>query len=192
MTKLTILAGRLKHVLLWSVAISYLFFSPSLYYQLFPREGKPVEILKSPPEVTGQITYNVEGLWYWSNNIVVYEENETYALAGWAFINTGPDTQQTDFERFIVLHDDAQAILFPVRDDPRRDVQKAFKDLGLSDLTSAGFNAVMSRNALPVGEYGVGLLFKNKQSGSVYYVESTKLIERTPNHLEFRSEEPSE
>jgi hypothetical protein len=181
-------AGILRHILLWSVAAIYLFFGPSLYYQLFPREGKPVEVWDEQPPKTGRIRYNLESCKFWSNNLATYTEGETYALWGWAFLNLGPDTLQANYDRFAIVYDDTHSYVFPMKVYPRPGVQDHFKDLGLTDLASSGFYAVISRNALGVGEYGIGLLFKNKQDGTSYYVKTDQLLVRTPNHLSLEAD----
>jgi hypothetical protein len=183
MTKFTISASKISHLVLWSLAISYLLFSPSLYYHLFPQEGKPIEVWKQQPNKAGKIRYNVEATKFWSSNTVTYTETETYTLWGWAFLNMGPNTLQADFDRFVIIYDAANSYFFPMQPYRQPGVQKRFKELGLKDLVSSGFYSVISRNALDVGEYGIGLLFKHKQDGSMYYVRTNKILVRSPNHL---------
>ena len=146
-----------------------------------------MEVWSQQPEKKGKIRYNIEGCKFWSNNMASYEEGETYALWGWAFLEKGPSIRQADFDRFVIIYDDTNAYVFPMRVYPRPGVQEAFKDLGLSDLTSSGFYSVISRNALDTGEYGIGLLFRHKQDGSSYYVRTDKILVRSPNHLSVES-----
>jgi len=183
MTNVLTLAGKFRHILLWSIAALYLFFSPSLYYHFFPQEGKPLEVRQEHPKERGKIRYNVEACKFWSKNTASYVEGETYALWGWAFLEMGPDTLQADFDRFVVVYNDDNTYLFPVKIYRRPGVQDAFKDLGLSDLSSAGFYSVISRNALEAGEYRIGLLFKHKTQDTNYYVRTNKILLRSPNHL---------
>ena len=183
MKRITTYIGSLRHILLWSIAVLYLLFSPSLSYHLFSWEGKPLEVWKRQPEKTGGIRYNVEDLKYWSKNMASYQEGETYALWGWAFLDIDPKTLQADLDRFVVIYNDANAYVFPMQVYRRPGVQDTFKDLGLSDLTSSGFYAVISRNALTVGEYGISLLFKHKQDGTIHYIQTNKILVRSPNHL---------
>jgi hypothetical protein len=183
MTTFVTRVSKFSQILLWSIAGLYLLFSPSLYYRLFPREGKPLEIWAAPPKEKGQIRYSIGDCKFWSDNRVSFEEGETYALWGWAFINRGPETVQADFDRFVVLYDSANAYVFPMQVYRRPAIQDHFKDLGFSDLASAGFYSVISRNALDVGEYRIGLLFKHRQNGTNYYVETDKILVRSPNHL---------
>jgi hypothetical protein len=187
MTKLTISNSQTRHILLWSMAILYLLVSPPLYYHAFVREGKPVEVWKQQPKEAGKIRYNVENCRFWANNTISYTEGETYALWGWAFLNKGPSTRQADFDRFVVIYDDTNSYVFPMQNRRRPGVQKVFSELGLKDLTSSGFSSVISRNALGVGKYGIGLLFKHKQDGSMYYVQTNKILVRSPNHLSLES-----
>jgi len=183
MTRFAIPASKLGHIMLWLIAALYLLVSPSIYYHLFPQEGKPLEVWKQQPKEKGNIRYNVEDCKFWSEDRVSYEEGETYALWGWAFLDTGPGTMQTDFDRFVVLYDDVNAYVFPMQDYRRPGVQDRFKDLGLGDLTYSGFYSVISRNALAVGKYGIGLLFKHKQDGTSHYIQTSKMLVRSPNHL---------
>ena len=184
MPKSTFPIGKIKHIFLWSTAILYLLFSPSLYYHLSPlQEGKPLEVWKEQPETTGNIRYHVEECKFWFQNMPSSSERETYALWGWAFLNLGTNTLQTDFDRFVIIYDESHSYVFPVRRVPRSDVQDKFKDLNLIDLQSSGFSSVISRNALAIGEYGIGLLFKHKQDGSSYYTPTNTILVRSPNHL---------
>lgn len=183
MKKITTYIGRLRHILLGSIAVLYLLFSPSLSYHLFSQEGKPLEVWKQQPKETGVIRYNVEDLKYWSKNMAVYEEGETYALWGWAFLDIEPNILLADFDRFVIVYNHADAYVFPMQVYLRPGVQETFADLGLSDLTSSGFYAVISRNALTVGKYGIGLLFKHKQDGTIRYIQTDKILVRSPNHL---------
>lgn len=183
MTKVVTQTGKLRHILLWSIAALYLLFSPALYYHLFPQEGKPIEVRKQQPEETGGIRYGVDDCKYWSKGRASHTEGETYALWGWAFPNMGLDVSEANFERFIVIYDPANAYIFPMQAYQRPDVQEAFKDLGVTDLASSGFYAVISRNALEVGEYGIGILFKHKQEDISHYIQTDKILVRSPNHL---------
>lgn len=184
MKKLITLASKFKHhILLWLIAALYFLFSPSLHYHVFVREGKPIEVWQQQPKEGGRIRYNIEPTKFWSNNKIIYVEGETYALWGWAFLNQGPNTLQSDFDRFVLISDDAHSYVFPVQVYRRPDVRDHFKDLGLSDLISSGFYSVISRNALAVGKYGIGLLFKHKQDGTSHYIQTDTLLVRSPNHL---------
>ena len=183
MTGFAIRASKLSHIMLWSIAVLYLLFSPSLYYRFFPQEGKPLEVWKEQPKERGAIRFNVEACKFWSKNMASYVEGETYALWGWAFLNLGPNTLQADFDRFAVIYNDANVYVFPMKIFRRPGIQDKFKDLGISDLSSSGFYAVISRNALDMGEYGIGLLFKHKNNGKSYYVQTNKILRRSPNHL---------
>ena len=188
MTKVIIPTAKLRHILLWLIATLYLLFSPSFYYRWFPQEGnlqegKPLEVLKQQPERTGGIRYNVEDCKYWSTHREGDAEGETYALWGWAFLNIGPNILQADFERFVIIYSTENAYVFPMEIYERPDVQRASNDLGLTDLSSSGFYSLISRNALAIGEYGIGLLFKDKQNGTSHYVQTNKILVRSPNRL---------
>jgi hypothetical protein len=178
MTTYTLPPSKISHLLLWSTAILYLLFSPSLKYHLFAQqEGKPLEVLNAPPEENGKIKYSLR------KNLAAYKDDETYIFQGWAFINEGPDARQAGYDRFVVIYNESNAYLFPTKIDLRPEVQKAFQDLGLSDLKFSGFYAVISRNALPVGEYKIGLLFRSKENTTSYYKTTNRILDRTPNHL---------
>lgn len=174
-------ASKVSHIVLWSIAILYLLFSPSLNYHLFTKqEGKPVEVLKVPPKERGKIRYQLE------KNLVAYEnyeDAETYALKGWAFVIADPHTQQAEYDRFIVVYNESNAYLFLMKVDLRPRVQEVFKNLGLNDLKSSGFEAVISRNALRVGEYKIGLLFRSKEKAISYYKTTNRMLKCTPNYL---------
>lgn len=176
-------------ILLWIIAVFYLLLCPYFSYQFFVQEGKPFEVWEHPPEETGGIRYNIEDIKYWKKNMEVYEEGETYALWGWAFLDISKKVELDDFDRFIVLTNHVNSYVFTTEVFLRPGVQDVFNDLGLDDLTSSGIFAFISRNALPAGTYSVGLLFKQKQDGERYYIMSSKELVRTPNHLKLVTKE---
>lgn len=181
-----LLTGRkfVFHTVLWVLAGLWLLFSPYWRYKFFVQEGKPVVVLEQPPEETGGIRHSIGNLVYWSEGAESHEEGETYSLWGWAFTDVDRGVAQTAFYRFVVLTNQGKAYFYSMEVFDRPDVQEAFKELGFSDLTPSGFYAVISRNSLPVGEYKVGLYLKSLQDTSLnYFVETDKLLVRTPNHL---------
>lgn len=175
--------GRSKHFLLWLVAILYLLFSPSLFYHFFSQEGKPDEVKSIPPREVGKIRFNIENISYWSDNMVVYQRSETYALGGWAFVDTDPLTKQSDFNRFVVIYNDSKAYLFPIQTYMRPDVESYFKNSSQRELIQSGFTAVISKNALATGNYKIGLLFEHKKGNASYYIEADRVLVRKPNRL---------
>ena len=169
------------YILFWTIALLYLYISPSLYHNLIIREGKPIEVCQQEPKKTGGIKYNLEDFIDWSRKI--YNEVETYALWGWAFLDIGQKIALTDFDRYVVLTDNQGcSYLFSTQIYLRPDVTNYFTELGL-DLISSGFYAVIAKNALPPGSYNIGILFEHKQNGSAYYITTNENIVRTPNHL---------
>jgi len=181
--------GSYWHVLLWSIAVLHLLLGPFFSYHFFVEDGKPLEVWHQMPEETGGIRYNVEDLKFWAEDMEVYEECETYALWGWAFLDLDRKVDLTDFDRFVVLSDNTRSYVFSTQIYPRPGVKEAFYDLGLDGLISAGFYAVISRNALPPGTYSVGLMFRQGRSGQQYYIETNKVLVRTPNHLKMNLRE---
>jgi len=178
------------HVLPWSIAVLHFLLSPQFSYHFFVQDGKPFEVRQQLPKETGGIRYNIEGLKYWAEGMEVYEEGETYALLGWAFLDIDQTLVMTDFDRFVILSNHSgSTYVFSTTVYPRPDVQNAFNDLNLEGLVSAGFYAVISRNALPWGTYSVGLLFTQEHSGRQFYIETNKALVRTPNHLKLRLRE---
>jgi len=179
--------GKPLHILFWSTALLYLLLSPSFNFHFLVQEGKPLEVCKQEPTNTGGIRYNIEDLKYWSKNLSVYSEGETYALWGWAFLDIGQKIALTDFDRYVVLTDNQGcSYLFSTQIYPRPGANDFFKELVQElelDLTSSGFYAVMVKNALPPGSYNIGILFEHKQNGSAYYITTNENIVRTPNHL---------
>jgi len=176
------------HFLLWSFAVLYLLSGPSLYNHFFVQEGKPLELIELPAQETGGIRYNIEAIKFWSENMQVHEEVETYALWGWAFLNTGQQVLLQDFDRYFIISNSKDTYVFPTQVYPRPGVQDVFKDLGLEDLSSSGIYAVISRNAVPVGRYSIGLMFEQKHDGEQYFVVIGKELVRTPNHLKLEDQ----
>lgn len=172
-----------SHILLWSIAVLYLLSSPSLSYHFLVQEGKPLSLDNLPSQETGGIRYNIESVKFWSENMQVHYEMETYALWGWAFLDIGKPVLLKDFDRYFLISNQEKMYVFSTQVFPRPGVQDVFKDLGQEDLSSAGIYAVISRNAIPVGRYSVGLLFEHKYDSEKYFVTIDKELVRTPNHL---------
>jgi len=168
---------------LWSAVVAYLVFGPKLHYILFETDGKPYEINVTIPEHSKVIRYNIEDLKYWEGDIQVYEEGDTYALWGWAFPEIGIDTDLANYQRFFVIRNARREFLFSTKVYSRPGVKDVFSDRQIKNLQMAGLYSVISKNALPLGVYHVGILAICENSGESYYTESNKLLIRTPNHL---------
>jgi len=113
---------------------------------------------------------------------VINEQAGVYNFWGWAFLTTDKSLPASDYERQLVLVSPTGNYVFAAEAVERTDVQKYFNDLGV-DVTMSGVSALINRNALELGIYGIGLIFKNPVSGVSYYISTGRCLTRTPNTL---------
>ncbi len=167
------------HILIIAILVLFVVFAPAIYNRLFPsQEGNPTPPLLPPS--TSQAKFAIERL-------SVTEENR-YNLEGWAFLTVDKSVPADEYERQIVLVSDQSNIFFTAVAMERLDVQIEFGSLGI-DVTRSGFMAALSLDSVQEGMYKVGIYFRDPESGIVYYVQTDKCIERTPNYLELKNEE---
>ena len=89
----------------------------------------------------------------------VEEKEESYQLAGWAFISG----LSTDFsEASVVLKSDDAQYIFETIQTSRPDVQEHFKYP--YDLEMAGFSLKFKKKSLPSGKYEVCVILQNKKT----------------------------
>jgi hypothetical protein len=128
------------------------------------------------PQVTDQISYAVDRI-----DTIVFRGQNLYNLSGWAFMRGEPD--QAAYERLIVLQSENRVYFFSSVNNARPDVQAEFTDLHL-DLINTGFSAYISKDMVEPGTYQIGILFKDRANGTIYYVVTNKSVIRTSNKLQ--------
>jgi hypothetical protein len=165
----------MAHIIIWALIFSFIALAPSLYPKIFLTKGKPVMLQQVLPESTDQIYYNIENLVSKPSDGI-----ELHFLNGWAFNQLESD--QSPYDRWIVLRSNTKILYFPVKSVDRADVQKAFAELEL-DLIKSGFSATLSKYFIPRGTYKIGILFKHRITGATYYTDTPRILTRTPNQL---------
>jgi hypothetical protein len=161
------------HILIWAAMLTYAAIAPKLYVQFFLKEGKPAQFDFSIPQPTDQISFAVDRL-------ELTKEPALFNLWGWSFFRG--DTNQAAYERWIVLQSKENTYFYRSESFERSELQSAFEDVNI-DLTNAGYNTYISKDAIARGEYQIGILFKHKSSNLTYYVVTDKMIVRTPNQI---------
>lgn len=166
------------HLLIWGAMFFYLLVARSLYTQFFLENGKPVRVETSPPREEPQIRLTVDSL-----DQTIIEKEEVYRLWGWAFSPTDPTMSPDQYEREIILASNEKVYVFPTDTVARQGVQDTFKDLNM-DLLNSGYSTLIAKDVLPVGEYRVGIIFRDPSTGQEYYTDKPKVIlKRSPNGL---------
>lgn len=135
-------------------------------------------------EQYGQLKYHFDDLKFWSHDLEVKVELETYALWGWAFVDE-PSVEQA-YEITLILYDDnSVGFEYPTKSFPRPDVEEVFSYKGINGLSDSGFYVVINRRSLKNGSYRVGLLIRGLETEEKFFVLTNSRIIRTPNHLRF-------
>jgi hypothetical protein len=166
------------HILIWSLMLVYLTFASDLYVMFFLKYGKSIQFNEELAASTDLISFSVDRL-----DPVGSDGQLLYFLWGWAFLREESD--QSQYERFIVLQSDAGNYFFPIQSLVRpdiQDIQKAFPDLTI-DVQNSGFSTYISKDVLRPGSYQIGIIFRHKSSNSIYRVVTNKVIVRTANQL---------
>jgi hypothetical protein len=158
----------------------YVLVAPPLYTRYVLKAGKAVSFAEDlPRRITKRISYAVDRL-----DPVIFHSQNLYELWGWSFIKG--ETDQSAYERFIVLQSGSQTYLFSIENKVRPDVQSTYTNLHL-DLTNSGFSAYISKDVIKPGIYQIGILFKNRASGQIYYIVTHARTIRTANKLQLLS-----
>jgi hypothetical protein len=166
------------HVLIWGTMFLYLLAAPRLYTQFFLKQGKPLRVEESIPPEEERIELSVDDL-----DETIVEKEEVYRLWGWAFSTADPKKSPDQYEREIVLTSDNKMYIFPTDTVERQGVQDTFQDLSM-DLLSSGYSTLIAKDVLPIGEYRVGIIFRDPSTRQEYYYDKPKVIlKRSPNGL---------
>ena len=163
------------HIGIASITIVYVIFGPQLYTHLFVRQGKPVARNVTLPPTSTAVQYALDGVDSTSSQ-------GFYLLTGWAFQTNILDVPVNDYVRQVVFLTESGNYIFQTDTVARKFVQKFYSQYGL-DVTMSGFSALIYRDALRPGTYGLGLVFTNVKDHSTFFVGLDQCITRTPNHL---------
>ncbi len=166
------------HLVIWGMMVLYLIVAPGIYDHFFVVEGKPIEVNVRLPAMVGESRSGVDAL------VIYNKQGGVYQLWGWAFPMVNKSIPAGDYERQIVLATPTRNYVFAAETVERADVQEYFNDLGM-DLTNSGFSALISKNAIELGEYRLGIVFRNLQDNTAYYIDTKRSLIRTPNQLKF-------
>ncbi len=117
---------------------------------------------------TEKIIYTIENL-----NQVTFNENSYTRLSGWSFL--AEVNYQSKYERIVTLESETGISYFPTIHLHRPDVEAAFGN-NIADLSSSGFETYIITKNLPDGTYNIGLLFRDKDTGTLYYSKTKSSI----------------
>ncbi len=168
------------HILVWLFMLGYLTFAPGLYVSFVLKNGKPIQFQESLPAATELISF-----WVDHADPVVSQGQVLYNLRGWAFLREESD--QSQYERFIVLRSDAKDYYFPAQTNERLDVQKAFPNLNI-DVRNSGFSTFIAKDVVRPGSYHIGIIFRHQPSNFIYLVVTENVLVRTANQFQFFSD----
>ncbi len=163
------------HIALFAAMILYLVIAPMVEVKFFIRQGKPIQLSGALPEPTDLVNHAVD-----EAKEVVFQGEKIYRVNGWSFLTTATDL--ADYDIYLVLNSPRRNYFYLTNPVRRRDIPRAFPEVKL-DLTNSGFVLFMARDALPVGEYRISLLYQHKESGERVYQKTQRMLVRTPNLL---------
>jgi hypothetical protein len=138
-------------------------------------EGSPIEMEPVTLESTDLIRYSVDRL-----DPITVNGQDIFYLWGWSFLTT--DMDQTNYDIYLVLKSDEAEYYYLTEPFERSDLQKAFPEVEI-DLSNSGFKAFIAKEKIKVGEYDIGIIYKNKSDGTTYYQLTIKEIVRTPDAI---------
>ena len=166
------------HILIWALMASYLLIAPGLFTPMMIKTGKPIRTDSSIPTESDQISFAVEGLGFRPQN-----GERLYNLFGWAFI-LGQGEAADRFEREITLTSDKKVYVFSTQTVARNPgPESIFVKLGVN-LDTLGYSTRISEDALKVGRYRIGIIFRNPSTGVDFYLDKpARYLVKTPNTL---------
>jgi hypothetical protein len=138
--------------------------------------GKPIQVNVELPATISESRSGVDVL------VKYNEKGRVYQLWGWAFPTLDKNIPVGDYERQVVLVTPTGNYVFAAETVERTDVQEYFNDLGM-DLTHSGFSALITKDVIELGEYRLGIIFRNPQDNTVYYVDTKKILINTLDQL---------
>lgn len=168
------------HLAIWAAMFTYLFVAPELHLRFVLEYGKPVQQNLELPAPSDQILFAIDRL-----DPISIEGQDLFYLWGWAFF--GENADQALYDRLIVLNSDKRTYFFTIKSFERPDVQKAFEYLNM-DLLNSGFSTFIAKEGITPDTYHIGILFIDKQTNTLHYIVTNKVLIRTANHLELQLE----
>lgn len=169
------------HALIWALMGVYLIIAPGLFTPALVKLGKPIRMDSPIPAESDQISFAVEQLQYRPE-----AGERLYILSGWAYI-LGQGNAADKFEREIYLTSDQKVYVFSAKTVARQPgPESIFVKLGVN-LDTLGFSAQISEDALEVGKYRIGIIFRNPSTGLAFYRDKpAHYLIKTPNTLTFK------
>lgn len=170
--------AKYKYYLLpWLVLLVYLLVADQLYYALFVKNGRPVYQQSEAFEAKGQIKLAVDDL-----VDLNYDGEDVYELRGWAFTPEISDLKNAETQ--IVLRSVHESLVFDRTIWQREKLNEAMPEFGM-DLTDAGYRVRISKHALDIENYQIGILITDKTTGEQYFRLTGLYIERSPNRMRY-------
>jgi hypothetical protein len=167
--------GVWVHFLLWGVMVLFLFVAPEVKDRVTIVIGKPVSVEATLPESTDVMRYMVDRL-----SEVKIDGQRLYRVQGWSFL---PDeTSQPQYEIYFVLVSDRNRYTFKTTPDKRTDVELAFPEVE-ADLSKSGYDVLIARETLDVGQYDIGILYLEPNSGETIFQTTDSRLIRTMNKI---------
>jgi len=163
------------HIVLWGAMILFLFIAPPIKDKLTIVEGKPVDLGDVSLESAGIIRFNIDKI-----SEVKSGKQMLYRVIGWSFIEE--DVKPTNYDVFLVLSSADETYFFPTIRGEREDVEKSFPEFTV-DLTQSGFTVFIARELMKNGEYRIGFLHKDNESGETIYQATEQYLVKTLNKI---------
>ncbi|MFZ3150322.1 MAG: hypothetical protein WA116_01415 [Anaerolineaceae bacterium] len=167
---------KIRIYLIILVALIVFFIAlPRIVDNVSITEGSPIEMEPVTLESTDLIRYSVDRL-----DPITVNGQDIFYLWGWSFLTT--DMEQGNYDIYLVFKSDEAEYYYLTESFERPDLQKAFPEVEI-DLSNSGFKAFIAKEKIEVGEYAIGIIYKNKSDGTTYYQLTNKEIVRTPNTI---------
>jgi hypothetical protein len=163
------------HLIVWLIMIVYLLSASQIYSTFFLKNGKPLDRMQQLPAENAEVVFHIDKF-----ETITFDGQEVYEIAGWVFAPT--DSNSAQYRKKIILHSVNENLIFPTDIILRKDLNPALSQYSM-DLHNAGFDSLISKDALRPGNYRIGFILEDEQGKVKVFKMLNSYIERLPNGL---------
>jgi hypothetical protein len=168
-------------IIIFSIILILLIILYFSFNTIFARVGKPTHI--------GSIQGTNQTVLFYFDKFqeTTYKRQDTYQLVGWAFPKDLNRPLADYHKQIVLINDQSLAYYFDTEVMIRKDVTKAFSDLGI-DLDQSGYSVNISKKYLPEGKYNIALLFSLSDGSESILFRTNSYLNRIADDLQLIKE----
>lgn len=173
------------YVFLWIISLVFFIWGHRFVGIVLTKDGRPQKLDIAIPQEADSILYFID-------RFDLYDEKGIlYNLQGWAFSTDDPINPTNDYLTEIIFISDRGNILYSTRPEQRGDVVRFHEKLNLN-IQMPGFSSLINKELLKPDQYSISILLTNKKTGSTLYINTNKVIIRSPNSITMVEKSASE